>query len=475
MQLLLFERATTTLSPHEFAATYTELLYSSLRQFQLFPKNCHQNAAVNSLSLDKLEYKYLLSGCADSLIKLWGVDEEVDIAAEGAYETKTKERTEERTGESQELPAKSSGNSSESLRAASYVGFRLQTANPTPKLLATIPKRSEHQFGVSAVHWWPHDTGLFVSASFDHTVKVWDTNELSVAHTFDMGSRVYSVSISSSSSNQFLAQALVAVGSDQPFIRLLDLRTASSAHTLQGHKGKTLAVTWHPHFPNILALGGYDGEAKIWDIRRSKLCVARLDMTKTNVREAKIDALNLGANSVKAHSGPVNALKWDETGRTLYTLGNDDRIRVWDLTASVAPPINKLINFGPLTRNKYLQNLPILLSPQAETETQHLLFPLDNGDILVFRAIDGKLVTRLGRSGSEMARTALLVCGGPWSATYHCGTMDGEILTWRGQKYEEESESERETEDVEKIEEKISREMLYNDPYFRRRGEEEES
>lgn len=471
MQLLLFERATSFLSPHEFAATYTELLYSSLRQFQLFPKNCHQNAAVNSLSLDKLEYKYLLSGCADSLVKLWGVDE-VDIAAEGGHETETEENFEE----NKDTPAKTSSKPSPSESpASSYVGFRLHASEPTPKLLATIPKRSEHQFGVSAVHWWPHDTGLFVSASFDHTVKVWDTNELSVAHTFDMGSRVYSVSISSSSSNQFLAQALVAVGSDQPFIRLLDLRTASSAHTLQGHKGKTLAVTWHPQFPNILALGGYDGEVKLWDIRRSKLCVARLDMTKTNVREPKIDALNLGANSVKAHSGPVNALKWDETGHTLYTLGNDDRIRVWDLTASLAPPINKLINFGPLTRNKYLQNLPILLSPQAETETQHLLFPLDNGDVLVFRAIDGKLVTRLGRSGSKMARTALLVYGGPWSATYHCGTMDGEILTWRGQTYEEDDESEEENEDLGKggEEKRISRDMLYDDPYFRRNEEQE--
>lgn len=474
MQSLLLDRATTRLSPLEFAATYTESLYSSLRQIHNgFPANCHANAAVNSLSIEKSEYRYLLSGCADSSIKLWDFSPE-----EGGGNDQTTD------GGSNPGNAVDNDNSHDNSHNdhshndnphngdIDTAGYPLHWTQPEPQLLATIPKRSEHQYGVSAVHWWPHDTGIFLTASFDHTVKVWDTNNLAVAHTFDMGSRVYAVGVSTHSDNQYSAQALVAVASDQPFVRLLDLRSASSAHTLEGHKGKTLAVAWHLQNPYLLASGGYDGEAKVWDIRRSRSCVCRLDMTKTNARDAKVDALNLGATSVKAHSGPVNALTWDETGQTLYTSGNDDRIRVWDMAATHAPPVNRLVNFGPLTRNKYLQNLPIVLSPRHETEVQHLLFASDSGDVLVFRALDGKLVTRLARSGSKSnVRTASIVYGGPWSATYYCGTMDGEILTWKGLPYDPEDEmvSDDDEDEAPKQEAKISKDELYNDPYFRRK------
>lgn len=351
------------------------------------------------------------------------------------------------------------------------------TATPTGfKALATVPRRSAHEFGVSAVAWWPQDTGMFLSASFDHTVKVWDTNTMNVAHTFDMGSRVYAIDTCSHAANRYSSQALVAVASDQPFVRLLDLRSASSAHTLPGHKGKTLAVSWHPQNPYLLASGGFDGEAKVWDIRRSASCVCRLDFSKTNARDAKIDALNLGASSVKAHLGPVNAVVWDEIGHLLYTAGSDDKVRVWDMASTRAPPVNRLVNFGPLTRNKYLQTLPLVLSPRNETEVQHLLFASDNGDVLVYRALDGKLVTRLQRSGSNSsARTVSIAYAGPFSATYFCGTMDGDIVVWRGQPRSTEYvlvgiNMEDDVEDQADTYDGVSREALYDDPYFRSTG-----
>ena len=33
-----------------------------------------------------------------------------------------------------------------------------------------------HTFLVSCVCWYPVDTGMFVTGSYDKTIKVWDTN-----------------------------------------------------------------------------------------------------------------------------------------------------------------------------------------------------------------------------------------------------------------------------------------------------------
>lgn len=404
MQSLLLDRLVTKVSPLEFATSITESFYTNLQQragHDVFPLNCHSNAAVNSLSIDS-DKRFVLSGCANSSIKLWDLNQ----SEETGYNP---------TDVDSDLD--------------------IDYDNPTSVIgnIATIPRKSAHEFGVSSIQWWPYDTGMFVSSSFDHTVKVWDTNELEIVHSFDLESRVYSIDICGNTVNTRTANALVAVASDQPFIRLLDLRSSASSHSLLGHKGKTLCVKWHPTNPNLLASGGFDGEVKIWDIRRSKSCLCRLDMLKTNTssRKSYDDDSNLTKTSVKAHLGPVNGLEWDPAGIALYTTGNDDKIRIWDLISSYAPPINKLVNFGPLTRNKYPQTIPIVLSPLGETELQYLLFPSDNDDIFIFRAIDGKLVSRLKRKGEKAnGRTSSMVSIGNNLGTYICGTMDGEIIIW---------------------------------------------
>lgn len=456
MQSLLLERATGRLRQQDFAATVTESLYSTLRPVtpNIFPENCHNSAAVNSLTVENSEYRYMLSGCADSSVKIWDLQGETVPFIEASDEIEEGILNDDET--------------------AKNGGAKAKTPQPGRlEPLVSIPRRSAHQFGVSAVKWWPMDTGMFISASFDHTVKVWDTNEVEIVHTFDMENRVYAIDIAACQNNAFSAQATIAVASDQPFVRLLDLRSAASAHTLPGHRGKTLAVCWHPQNAYLLASGGHDGEAKIWDIRMSRSCVARLDMTKTNVRGAHVDLLNLGTSNIKAHLGPVNAMVWDEMGHMLYTAGNDDKIRVWDMVSSMAPPINRLVNFGPLTRNKYLQTLPLVLSPKNETEVQHLLFASDSGDVLVFRAVDGKLVLRLQRGGSKgSARTAAIAYGSPFSVTYYCGTMDGEIVPWRGERAAPEmvpvgDMADEDFGDVGDLRVATNKDDLFDDPYFK--------
>lgn len=392
MQSLLYDRKVGRILPLEFAKVLSESGIPSLRQnikTDVFPVNCHRNASVNSISLENQDYQYLLTGGADSSIKLWdlliqekchGLLGIMDPNDEGDYDN----------------PVSAYSN------------------------IATIPRKMGHQFGISCIQWWPFDTGMFVSSSFDHYLKIWDTNELEPVHDFDLDNRIYSFDI---------RNTLIATASDQPFIRLLDLRSTSSAQSFSGHKNRTLSVKWHPKDPNILASGGLDGEVKIWDIRRSKACLCRLDMLRTNSSLYTSD--NLTRTSVKAHLGPVNGLVWDPLGHTLFTAGNDDKVRAWDMIGSFAPPINKLINFGPLTRNKYMQTIPITLNYRYESELQYLIFPSDSGDIYIFRTVDGKVVTRLNRKGSKtLGRSCSIANGPPFLNTFYAGTMDGEILAF---------------------------------------------
>jgi len=44
--------------------------------------------------------------------------------------------------------------------------------------VASVGRRhpAAHRFLASCVSWYMEDTGIFVSGSYDQTVKVWDTN-----------------------------------------------------------------------------------------------------------------------------------------------------------------------------------------------------------------------------------------------------------------------------------------------------------
>ena len=58
--------------------------------------------------------------------------------------------------------------------SAASSGLQSTSALHTHKAVFSIAKgrRGAHKFGVSGVFWYPVDTGLFVTGSFDHDVKV---------------------------------------------------------------------------------------------------------------------------------------------------------------------------------------------------------------------------------------------------------------------------------------------------------------
>lgn len=325
--------------------------------------------SVNSLSVD-CESRFLLSGGADSSINLW------------------------------ELKLDSS------------------KGKTIPKTIGKILPKKGHVFGVSAIEWWPFDNGMFVTSSFDGTIKVWDTNTLSYAYSFEMGnSRLYTLDISQTSQH-----SLVACGGDISGVRLLDLRSTAAAHTLHGHQGSVMSIKWSPVDEYIVCTGGNDGTARIWDIRQSRSCLVSLDRENIGDRPSR-NPLQYR----KAHRSTVNGLCWFPRGDYLVTAGTDEKLLLWSLHSPSGR--NMLVNFGPLIRNNHTQTLNPVISPKEDLSLPYLFFPSENGEIYMFQAGDGRLVKRLTR-GVYCQRSTCIISRGPGTYQYISGCQDGSISIW---------------------------------------------
>lgn len=254
--------------------------------------------------------------------------------------------------------------------------------------------------------------------------------------SFDLGSTVYSHSVSSVASH-----LLVACASQHPAVRLVDLRSGSSTHSLAGHSGSILAVSWHPKDDNVLASGATDGSLRLWDVRKSASSLGVLDMDDS-IGIAGYDGKGTGARRRergRAHNGAVNGIIWTNDGRYLVSIGHDERMRVWDMGTGA----NTLANFGPGLKNAHTTALfPLLAPSHLSPSGKEVVYYPNPREILSFDLHSGTSLSRLRITGAGppqasdfgarnvKARTTSLA----WRAhdiEMYSGHADGAIRCWR--------------------------------------------
>ncbi|KAK3378607.1 WD40-repeat-containing domain protein [Podospora didyma] len=389
MNSLLFERSLGNLGPNVFATLQTTTL---LRSFAPAPRFCfdggyrspgpsegsstplvgdaveqpfllwaHQ-AGVSSLALERFDGRILVSGGSDATIKLWDLEQCSNSSSPHLY-----------------------------------------------RPIASIPRAGDqqasasgHRFGITHLSFYPFDSAAFLSSSYDHTLKLWSTQQARVSGSFNLGAKVYTHAVSPIASH-----LLVACGTQHPAVRLVDLRSSSAVQSLVspgqagGSAGATLATAWSPVHEHVLATGAVDGAVRIWDVRQSSGLVALLDQEDSFGIQGGAE---LGDRvirfSARAHAGPVNGLTWTDDGAFIVSAGHDRRIRVWD----AATGANTLASFGPTIRNSQLGSLTMFTSPLGLTASQQeLLFFPNETEILVMDLHEGSIVTRLRGMGPSVS------------------------------------------------------------------------
>lgn len=257
---------------------------------------------------------------------------------------------------------------------------------------------SAHKFGITHLSFYPFDSLAFLSTSYDHTLKIYATETLALSASFDLDSVVYSHALS-----PIADHLLVACATQHPAVRLVDLRSGASAHSLAGHQGAVLSVAWSPCDDYVLVSGGSDGTVRLWDIRRSAGSLGVLDMDDS-VGVGGEDGRGKNArsrNHGKAHIGACNGVVWTEDGRHLVTAGHDERVRVWDVGLGA----NALSHFGPIIKNTHLSTLLPLLVPRHVSGSQLMLYPNEK-EILMFDLFEGTLLERLRAPGVAVAQAS---------------------------------------------------------------------
>ena len=134
-----------------------------------------------------------------------------------------------------------------------------------------------HRGGAICLQWYPVDSGLFLSAFKDNSVRLFDANELRAVCKTEVECEVNCAAMPEMASGH----CLVAIGAKHPVIRLWDPRSDCIALNFAGHIGKEVtALTWSSSSEWLLISGGSGGQIRFWDVRKANSLLA-LDQYNT--------------------------------------------------------------------------------------------------------------------------------------------------------------------------------------------------
>ncbi|XP_052792623.1 ribosome biogenesis protein WDR12 homolog [Mya arenaria] len=188
-------------------------------------------ASVDCIAVNQSGDKFC-SGSWDKMLKMWSA---------------VIDRTEESPSDDEDKPAK-----------------KKKTSGPKVQTRVPILTLSGHTEAVSGVTWLGDQE--VCTASWDHTLRLWDLEKAEQKSTMQ-GNKVF-LSVSYSPAN-----GLLVTGSADRHVRLWDPRCSDGSivkSTYTSHQGWVSSVAWSPTNRHQFISGSYDNLMKLWDQRSPK-------------------------------------------------------------------------------------------------------------------------------------------------------------------------------------------------------------
>lgn len=234
---------------------------------------------------------------------------------------------------------------------------------PRKRHIATlnhINNRSRSQ--VKAIAFSPNGQQL---ATAGVEVKLWDVHTRKEIYTLEHGKWVLAVAFSPDG-------RMLATGDESGHINIWDVQTQQTVVQLDGDSTAVYTLMFSPD-GKILASGGYEGKIELWKVEGwEHLGTLTVGATAFTVRFSPDSSTlaNTGYESVElwkvdsgekiatltGHTGWVNAVAFSPDGRSLVSGGDDETLRIWDVTPYRAIPAEdmvRLVYFLP--RNRSMQ------------------------------------------------------------------------------------------------------------------------
>lgn len=176
-----------------------------------------------------------------------------------------------------------------------------------------------HRDNVLGVAFSPDGTRM-VTCSYDKTAKIWEVASGKELLTLsDHVDAINSVAFSPDGKT-------IATGSSDRTVKLWDAATGERQITLSDSTDAVLTLAISPD-GKYLAAGAADKRIRIWDLVESGNNFKQTGLTSGVLKQ-----------STFAHEGPVIQLAYAADGATLYSVGEDRRVKAWD-TSTVAEKV----------------------------------------------------------------------------------------------------------------------------------------
>jgi WD40 repeat protein len=155
-----------------------------------------------------------------------------------------------------------------------------------------------HANAVLGVSFSP-DGKMLATASYDSTVKLWDTSTGTEIKTLRHTNQVYDVSFSPDGK-------MLASASGDKTVKLWDTSTGTEIKTLTGHTNQVFDVSFSPD-GKMLASSSKDNTVKLWDTS-----------TGTEIK------------TLTGHTNSVLGVSFSPDGKMLASISSDNTVKLWD-------------------------------------------------------------------------------------------------------------------------------------------------